>query len=123
MPSGRHATPGTAGLSPARRLFTPDTADLHPISPIRHAQRPVAGLSLLQPPARLNRDRPSVGLPGMLCAMRVHCLLAFPCLGHYHAIVEGPRWGLGVRAGPGLRGRLRTGDVCAVCVGRNTHEM
>ena len=40
----------------------------------------------------MNRDLPFVGLPGMLCAMRVHCLLAFHCPGHYHAIVEGPRW-------------------------------
>ena len=38
----------------------------------------------------LNRDRSSAGIPGMLCAVQVHWLLVFRCLGHYHAIIEGP---------------------------------
>ena len=140
VPSGRHAAPGTAGLSPTRGLFTPDTADRFscqrsdalvrsrgfsvdlaaptdprgvfpftgtrgpgfpntflddlPFSSIAHKACSEAGcgpLSVAASTFPLNRDRPSVALPGMLCAMRVHCLLVFLCLGHYHAIVEGPK--------------------------------
>ena len=69
----------------------PTSSYLLAIPPIWHAQRPVAGLSLLQGTLPIDRDRPCVALPDVLTGMRVHCLLAFACWGHYHTLVEGPK--------------------------------